>query len=262
MRRATRVQRAAALPAGQLHEHGHRALDLGRGAADLAGDLVDEAQVWHQSVGRVGGVGEPHVPELDMRERNPQHPGPDAADHQRRTTRLVRPWQELGVASLEVAALEVDRAVLQQRPDDREGLLEAIDPMIEREAERSELRLVPAGPEAEDQAALADLVHGRGELGEHRRRVERRRRDEGAEPDPGGRRREAGEHRPDLPRATCRAVLVPIEEVIAEPDRVEPDVLGRAGHRHVLGPAHLALDLGQLDADAKRAAGWRHGPRG
>ena len=36
-------------------------------------------------------------------------------------------------------------ALAQERPDDRERLLEAVDPMVEREAEGAELGLVPAG---------------------------------------------------------------------------------------------------------------------
>ena len=46
----------------------------------------------------------------------------------------------------------------------------------------------------------------------------------------------------------------PIEEVIADPDRVEPERLGAPGKRDVLRPADLALDLGELDADLEWAA--------
>ena len=44
-----------------------------------------------------------------------------------------------------------------------------------------------------------------------------------------------------------------VEEVLAEPDRVEAEVLDRPGHVEQLRPADLALDLGQLDADLERA---------
>ena len=48
--------------------------------------------------------------------------------------------------------------------------------------------------------------------------------------------------------------------MIAHPQRVVAELLGPAGDRQVLGPAHLALDLGELHADAKRPArvDWRN----
>ena len=51
-----------------------------------------------------------------------------------------------------------------------------------------------------------------------------------------------------------RAVRPAVEEVLADPDGVEAEVLDRAGHVEELRPADLALDLGQLDADLERAA--------
>ncbi len=60
----------------------------------------------------------------------------------------------------------------------------------------------------------------------------------------GGDRRQ---HRPGLPRAARRSIRPAIEEMLAEPDRVEAEVLDRPDHVQQLGPAHLALDLGQLD---------------
>ena len=79
-----------------------------------------------------------------------QHPRPVRADHQRRARRARAARQQLAVARLVEAPVEVDGAVLQQRPDDRERLLEPVDAVVEREAEGAELGLVPAGAEAED----------------------------------------------------------------------------------------------------------------
>ena len=42
---------------------------------------------------------------------------------------------------------------------------------------------------------------------------------------------------------------VAVEQVVADPDRVEAARLRRPRHREVLRPADLALDLGELDAD-------------
>ena len=78
--------------------------------------------------------------------------------------------------------------------------------------------------------------------------------DERAELDPRGRGGDRGQDRPGLPWAARRAVLPAVEQVLADPDRVEPEILDRAGHVEKLGPAHVALDLGELDADLERAA--------
>ena len=111
------------------------------------------------------------------------------------------------------------------------------------------LGLVPAGAEAQDQAAAADLVDRRGLLREHRRRVEARRGDERPQADPAGRGGDRGEHRPALPRPARVGDPRPaVQQVVADPDGVEADVLDPAGHRQLLRPAHDALHLGQLDA--------------
>src|SRR6185369_633089 len=58
-----------------------------------------------------------------------------------------------------------------------------------------------------------------------------------------------GQRRPDLPRPPGDAARQVVEQVVAQPDRVEADRLGGAGHREQLGPLDPALDLGQLDTD-------------
>ena len=91
-----------------------------------------------------------------------------------------------------------------------------------------------------------------GLLGEQRRVVEVRARDERPELH-AGRRGGDGRHRgPRLPRAARRPVGPSIEEVLADPDRVVAEVLDGADHVEDLRPADLALDLGQLDADLER----------
>ena len=79
--------------------------------------------------------------------------------------------------------------------------------------------------------------------------------DQRPELDPRRRGGDRGQQRPRLPRAASRPILPAIEEVLADPHGVEPEVLDRAGHVEELGPADLALDLGELDADLERAGG-------
>jgi hypothetical protein len=134
-------------------------------------------------------------------QRDPEHPLAPAADEERRPARPRGARLELAVAGLEVPSVEVDGTVAEERPDDREGLLEAVDPMVEREAEGPELGLVPARAEPEDEASATDLVDRGGHLRQHRRAVEGGGGDEGAQADPGRRCRERRQHRPGLPGA-------------------------------------------------------------
>src|SRR5205085_2679071 len=91
-------------------------------------------------------------------------------------------------------------------------------------------------------------------LREHRGVVERGRRDEGAQLDPLRRGGEARQQRPRLPRAArlvATGTDAPVQQVIADPHRVEPGVLGELRHRPNGRPARLVLDLRQLDSDAE-----------
>src|SRR5205823_13852239 len=62
----------------------------------------------------------------------------------------------------------------------------------------------------------------------------------------GGNRRD---QRPRLPWAARRAIGEAVEQVVANPDRIEAHRLGGLGHAAQLTPAHLALDLRELDPD-------------
>lgn len=148
-----------------------------------------------------------------------------------------------------------------QAADHLEGLLESRDPMVERQAERPELGLVPAGPEPEDEATTADLLDRRGALREERRRRERRAGDERTEVHALRHRGEGREQAPRLPGPAFGTAVAAVQDVIADPDRVEPRGFGGAGQRHVFGPADDALDLRQLDPDAERSH-VRHSIRG
>jgi class 3 adenylate cyclase len=70
-----------------------------------------------------------------------------------------------------------------------------------------------------------------------------------AEPKTLGRSRQRRQQRPRFPRTALLAAVSAVEQMVAEPDRVETDLLSRARHRQVLRPAHLALDLRKLNAD-------------
>ena len=135
--------------------------------------------------------------------------------------------------------------------------------MVLREAERLELRLVPAGPKAQNEPAAADLVDRGGLFGKQRRVMEIRTSDQGTQLDPRGRGGDGGQRRPGLPWPSGRAVRPAIEQMLADPHGVETEVLDRADHVEQFRPADLALDLGELDADLERSASrGGHGPKG
>ena len=82
--------------------------------------------------------------------------------------------------------------------------------------------------------------------------MEARASDERAEPNAFRDGSEPGEHRPCFPGAALLPPVAAVKEMVTEPDRFEADLLGRPRHGHVFRPAHVALDLRQLDADVQR----------
>ncbi len=101
-----------------------------------------------------------------------------------------------------------------QAMDDLELLPEVCDPFpggAEGEAVGRVLALHPAGSHSERDSATGDLVCGRGRTGEHRGVPEGRRRDQGAELQPGRVRGETADRRPGVER---RAGLVESGDVV------------------------------------------------
>jgi hypothetical protein len=96
--------------------------------------------------------------------RQPQHPRPARADHDRRPLPARPARAQLALARLVIAAREVDLPLPQQGADDGEGLLEAAGAVVERVAEGAILPLVPARADAEDEPPAADLVDRVGHL--------------------------------------------------------------------------------------------------
>jgi hypothetical protein len=236
------------LPAGQADEHGGGRIDAARLPPDGGGELVDTAAQQPEPGDGVAVVAVPHVPAVDDRQGDRQHPRPDRADHQRRSAGTGRRRVEHAVLQSVELAGEVDVPLTQQGADDRQRLGEAVDAPIEGETEGPVLALVPPGAEAEDQPPAGDAIDGCRMLGEHRRRVEPDRRDERSELHPLGDRGEGGERRPHLPWSPRHLARKVVEQVVAVPHRVEPDPLGGARHRDQFRPQHPALDLGELHA--------------
>ena len=126
--------------------------------------------------------------------------------------------------------------------------------MVERHAVAAKLHIVPAGAHTEDQTPAGDLVHCRRLLREYRRVVEADRRDEWTECDSRRNSRRSGKDRPGIPRRVGRTVCHAVQIVVADPDRVETELLDPPDHRRQLGPADGPLDFGQLHTDPQRTA--------
>ena len=112
--------------------------------------------------------------------------------------------QQDRVVDVVEAPVERHPLAADERQDDLERLLEPPDAMVERVAEGGVLRLVPARAEAEDQAAVRDLVDRRGHLRGERGRPEPGAQDDRAELRPLGRGGDGGEQRGRLVEARPR----------------------------------------------------------
>ena len=117
----------------------------------------------------------------------------------------------------------------QQGPDHPECLLEAIAAMVERQAESGELRRVPAGSQAEDEAAIADLVEGVRLFGHQCRVAEAQRRRHCPDLHPTGDHCQRREEGPRFPEPDGGLVGDAVEEVVGQPHRGISQVLGRDG---------------------------------
>jgi len=144
---------------------------------------------------------------------------------------------EAGAEQRAKDAGEVDFAVSQKRSNDGEGFGESCHAPVEGKAVGTIFRLVPAGPQSEDQASAADLIDRSGQLGEHRRIVKAGAGDQWPNRNPAGRGGDAGQRRPRLPRASGTVDLVTIEKVVAHPHRIETDLLAQPGHGDDFRPA-------------------------
>lgn len=150
--------------------------------------------------------------------------------------------------SVVILAVEVDLPISKQRADDGERLLESADPPVVGEPEGVVFPAVPACAETHNESTLRDGVDRRSLLGEHRWRMETGAGDERADLDPVGDGGNCCKGRPGLPR-TPRPCGQVVEQVIADPERVEPCRLRDAAHRQVFGKRDLPLDFWKLNAN-------------
>jgi hypothetical protein len=191
-----------------------------------------------------------------VRQRDREHARTSAPDHQARPPGRRR--NQHCVLGLPVAPAERHPFTGQQAAHDREGLLETRHPVIEGKPEGPELRLIPAGPEAEHETAVTDLADRRGHLRDQPGGMKRGTRFERPKLNPLGRGGERRQHRPGLPWPTFGATVAAVKQVIADPDRIKAARLGGARHRQVFRPADPPLYLRKLNPYSQRS---RHSKR-
>src|SRR4051812_15202013 len=166
------------------------------------------------------------VPDIGELGGETHHTGALGADQDWRTTlrgaRSTR--QVIGVVCLVILPLEIRVSVAQEWRDDVDCILEPADAMIKRQSEHIEIGLMPAGAEAEDQAAITDLIDHFGRLGDDARIAEQHAGDEDSEGDALRRGGDPGESRPPLPDAAkLLHVVVAYDEMIGEPGAVKSE---------------------------------------
>ncbi len=99
--------------------------------------------------------------------------------------------------------------------------------MIERIAERAELRFVPPRAKTQNQAALANLVERIRHLGQQGRIAERRTHHQRANLDALGGLGQRRQQCPALPDTASRLVLPLEQQMVGDPDGIEPVALDR-----------------------------------
>ena len=138
-----------------------------------------------------------------------------------------RGWPEdLAATQNLVAALEVGRALAEQPGQDLQVFLEAPDQVVEGEPEGSELRLVPARPEAEDESTVRSLGEGLRLPHQLDRRSEGAAEHKGAQLQalgPGG---EMGQEDHRLRAGPAPDALALDQDVVHHPGRVVTELLG------------------------------------
>src|SRR5260370_27596750 len=102
-----------------------------------------------------------------------------------------------------------------------EGLLEAVQGMIEGQPERLILRLVPACADTQDQAPTAHLVGGRRHFRQDRRMAKGIAQHQRADLHALGRFGQGRQDGPAFPNSPGRLTRIAIEEVVSEPDAIE-----------------------------------------
>jgi hypothetical protein len=200
---------------------------------------------------------EVHVPQIAVPGEQPQHALPGRSDQDGRPAGPGASRLQHALASFVVAPGEVHLPVAEQPVDDAEPFLEAAHPVVEGKSEGAVLGFVPARAEPEDQPAAGDLLDRVGELREVRGIPEGHARDERPDLYPRGHRRDGGDDGPPFPDALVPLARMPEQQVVLDPDRIEPDLLRASRHQADVRPARrpvasLVHGDGKLHPDLQR----------
>src|SRR3989442_6897134 len=112
----------------------------------------------------------------------------------------------------------------QERHDHLQRFLEAAGQVIEEIAKGFVFWLMPAGSEAQDEAASTDLVEGIGHLGQQRRGAKRGASHEWTKRDACCHCSQCTEHGKCLPGSAFILARETVDEMVGHPKRIEPDL--------------------------------------
>ena len=230
-----------------IERHCHPRASLER-SADSTGRAAGRVDGFEALRHRVRAEVEVGVVDVRVGCREAQHPGPLGSDQNRRPLRARSAWCDLAVSSRVETPLEVHVPLSEQGGDDLQCFLQPPHPPVERIAECTILRLVPARADAQHEAACAHLIQSDRHLREQGRVAEAVAGHEGAQLNAPRRLRESGEHRPGLPGSTglpgrhlhLHGVFrgrFSEEQMVGHEQHVEADPLGHLGHLPEVGPA-------------------------
>ena len=127
---------------------------------------------------------------------DPEHALSGRTDHERRSLWPRDPEGDLTVVETGVGAIEGEFGFSKQSADDRERLLEPVDPVVVGKSERRVFILVPTSPESKNEAAVGDIVDRHRFLGDDGGVMERRAGNQVPKLDPGGHRGQRSQQGP------------------------------------------------------------------
>src|SRR5680860_512275 len=187
------------------------------------------------------------VPQISIPGHDAHHSRAIGADQNRRSVPARTPRPQLAISGRMVCALEVDITITQESVNDLHRFLEATDPVVERKPKGIIFRLMPAGAKTQDKSPATDLVDGVCHLGNQGRVAKAGAGNERRDFDAlcgGG---QGGKQRPDIPRPLGMHTGKPKEQMIGQPDGVEPDLVYALGNGQNLFPANRFAAPGPLE---------------
>src|SRR6266700_4081725 len=169
------------------------------------------------------------VPGIGVLRGELQHARTATSDQDGRTIARWATRTQHTVMDLVILPLEIYPSFTQQWCNHLHGLLEAAGKMIEGIAKCLVLRLMPPGTQAHDQASTTYLIDGIRHLRHQCWRTKGGADNNGAQCNTCGSGCQGAEHRKDLPQPPFLAPWETVDQMIAEPNRIQANTFSSLG---------------------------------